>query len=266
MFLHQLESGSTFVVLQDYHLVLAGQFAATWGNDDFDPADPASKYMARNHDAGWVEHDREPGKDPSTGLPWHIVDMLPEDLNPIHRRSIDRNSAFDRYTGILSCMHTMGFYNGRMGQSDFTVMDDYADSHSEEIHPMVEECTNRIDGWKSELIVEGADPDELEADIWRSYRRLEVFDTLSIHFGLQPAAEMKLQTFPNAPMRGDELTSISLTPQDDGRILVDPYPFSKDPLTVYLNGRVLDGPPSGSAGEALADAPAVEVEYTLCAA
>ena len=160
--------------------------------------------MARNHDAGWIEHDRQPGIDSSTGLPWNIVDMHPDDLNPIHRRSIERNAREDRCAGILSCMHTMGFYNGRMGQSDYAVMDDYNEKHPERIHPTVRECTQRIEGWKAELVNEGAALDALEARLWRSYRLLEAFDTMSIYFCLRSMEELEPHSFPNVPARGDE--------------------------------------------------------------
>lgn len=263
MFLQRLDNGTVFAVLQDYHQVLAGQFAAAWGNEEFDRADPGAVYMARNHDAGWTEHDSEPGIDPASGLPWHIIDMHPSDLNPIHRRSIERNARNDRYTGILSCMHTMGFYNGRMGQSDFAVMDGYSDEHPEHIHPMVTECTERIEAWKAEIVAEGEDAVSLESRVWRSYRWLEACDTMSIYFSLTPMAQLESHTFPNVPRRGDELTSITFTPRDGGHIAVDPYPFGADPLTVFLNGRLLQTPIADSAGDALAASRGEQVVYTL---
>jgi hypothetical protein len=265
MFLRALpEEDAVLAVLQDHHLNLAGQLASSWGNDEFAPPHPVVGYMARNHDAGWQEDDWQPGRDPGTGLPYHIMDVPPPKLVEIHRRSIRRNYAFHPYAGILGAMHTMGFYTTRLGVSDFLVMDELRAEHGDVLDPLVEECSGLIRRWREEL----ADDPEYgalvdEERLLASYKLLQAFDTMSLYFCLGRDREEDPVTFPNVPTTNGASTSITFSPSADSTVAVEPWPFAAAPLSVVLDGKVLAVPFAEDPSEGLRVAPVRQTRYVL---
>lgn len=183
MLVRRLSGGDeALLILHDQHLNVAGQFAISWGNDEIVAPHPSVVYMARNHDAGWPVYDREPLLGPDH-FPLDMPEMPPLVLTRIHNRSILRNYANHPYTGILGCAHTLGFYEGRRGTSDFLVhhMDDDTDQHPE-LKQYLEEFVRRQESWTEELRTKGELVDQLESETLAiNYTALQVFDTLSLY-------------------------------------------------------------------------------------
>jgi hypothetical protein len=107
------------------HTALAHQFARAFGNGRFEAADPLDlvSYIVLHHDAGWAEFDRDPVTDPTTNLPFNLIDTPAEYITVTSRLSPDFNQRHHAYSGLLSSMHSWGLYNGRYGLSSMVLID-----------------------------------------------------------------------------------------------------------------------------------------------
>ena len=63
-------------IMMHEHTALSGQFARAFGNERFEPAEPADLmfYVVSHHDERWVDFDRNPATYESTGLPYNLVE------------------------------------------------------------------------------------------------------------------------------------------------------------------------------------------------
>jgi Protein of unknown function (DUF3891) len=251
------------IVLHDQHLNMAGQLAIGWGNDEIAAPHPSVIYMARNHDAGWPVYDREPLLGPDQ-LPLDMPDMPPLVLTRIHNRSILRNYLNNPYTGILGCAHTLGFYEGRKGTSDFLVhhMDEDTVRHPE-LEKYLKEFERRQAAWTEELRSRSEFLDQLEPEaLSRNYTALQVFDTLSLYFCTFQITEPAPQAFPNVLMADGSSTTVSITPlEDSGTFHIDPWPFVDPSIRLVLDRKRVKPfrTPQGS----VEDAPTEQVTYAL---
>jgi hypothetical protein len=256
------EESETLVVTHDFHLNLASQFSTRWGNHVFATPDPwfILNYMARNHDLGWQEFDRDPGIDPENGWPYNVVTIPPGDAASIHRRNVARNYRFHPYAGVLSTMHIMGFFTSRLGMCDFVTINDYADKHPDYVRPLVAECEANLERWKAEV---ASDPDTaewVEEDrLWTNYRLLQVFDMLSLYFCLGIDARIALT---NVPVTNSDSATVTIEPLGGGRHTLDPYPLAVSPLRILLDAKRVSQPIEAPA-EAMLVSPAVQTEYVV---
>ena len=256
------KESETVVVMHDFHLNLASQFSTRWGNDEFATPDPRFilNYMARNHDLGWQEFDRNPGIDPETGWPYNVVTVPPGDAALIHRQNVARNYAFHPYAGILSAMHITGFFNSRRGMCEFVTINDYVEKYPEYVTPLVAECEANIERWIAEV---GASPETLEwvdtDRLWTNYRLLQTFDMLSLYFCLGYDEQIALT---NVPVANGNSTTITIEPLGDGHHRIDPYPFRLAPLPVLLDAKQVKQP-IGDPVEAMLVSPTVQLEYVV---
>ena len=64
-----------FVITMSEHTALAVQFAEHFGNDRFEAVEPRELmlYVVRHHDEGWRDLDAAALRDPTTGLPYNLV-------------------------------------------------------------------------------------------------------------------------------------------------------------------------------------------------
>jgi hypothetical protein len=93
------------------HAALAGMLAGAWGGamPALEPSAPVVLAIGR-HDAGWADVDREPFRNPATGLPhsyrtWHGDDAL-----DVAERSVAIVGAEDPYAGWLVSRHFASFH------------------------------------------------------------------------------------------------------------------------------------------------------------
>jgi hypothetical protein len=93
------------------HAALAGELARAWGGamPALAPRAPVELAIAR-HDAGWADVDREPFRNPATGLPhsyrtWHGDDAL-----EVAQRSVALVGGEDPYAGWLVSRHFASFH------------------------------------------------------------------------------------------------------------------------------------------------------------
>src|SRR5580704_6727734 len=126
MIIQTAPAGTPRLAIMMYeHTALSGQFARAFGNELFEPLSPLEPmiYVVSNHDAGWVDFDRDPPSDKKTGLPYNLIETPAELITVTSRRSPEFNERHHPYCGLMSSMHSWGLYNGRYGLSNMVLID-----------------------------------------------------------------------------------------------------------------------------------------------
>jgi uncharacterized protein DUF3891 len=251
------------VIEQLEHTRFAGRCAAAWGNTDFAPLSPKAlvEHLVAHHDDGWDIVDASIGRDPTTGLPWNLVQTPLPDVVKAGSRGPDQLEAYHPYCGLLSSMHSYGLYHGRYGLSDKVFMKMIAPEHKPAAEDMLQREIGRQERLKAKL---AQDPEFAplveEAALFSNYKLLQFFDTLALYFNCTSEAARATSTFPNVPRKiGDDVT-ITVSRVEQGVYRFSPYPFAVNGLYVPCAFRRLAPQPVGTdMARALATAP-VEVE------
>lgn len=243
-----------FVLTMDQHTALSGQFAEHFGNDIFDAVHPREQmlYVIANHDAGWRELDKQAHRDPSTGLPYNLVQTPFEHIIATSKASPDFNGATHPYCELLSSMHSWGLYNGRYGMSDKVLLDGLADDNREAADHMLAHEITRQQALKASL---AADPNTAswieEAHLFQNYKQLQFFDTLALYFNCVPEGERSEASFEHVPISASEDVVVDIKPIDQGVYGLNPYPFDHDRINLHFQGRYLA---PNATGESVRDA------------
>jgi hypothetical protein len=258
------------------HTRMCGQMARAFGNDRFERPAPFEEvvYTVENHDRGWDNYDGNPGIDPATRLPYIMVRTPVPDLVKTNRGSPDFNEAHHAYCGLLSSMHTVGLYNGRYGFSTFVARTqtstaiDVEDPNRPLIDTMLGHEETRQSRLKSALAGKEKTRDWVAGPhLFRNYKQLQFFDTLSLYFHLRHAGERGDQTYVHVPLNAEEDTTITLKKVDERVYSLDPYPFAGDRLTLTCQGRYVEPFPEdfdpARVGAALRALPADRQSYDL---
>ena len=214
---------------QTDHALLAGAFAAAWGNETIPvPArrDPTVVAAAR-HDDGWADWELAPQLN-DDGEPVDFIHIPVHEHVALYKRGIDLVESEDPYAGLLASMHgqrlyTRPFYPGmdpRIQHLKGTELA-LATAYVEGEHARQERLM---------LAIEGA---ALTDDAEEGWRLLQVWDRLSLHVCMSPLKEGTDQKLPFiASTDGD--VAIVARATDAGELLCDPYPFSSDPVTFTI--------------------------------
>lgn len=218
------------------HAVAAADFAQHFGNDRFAPAEPRglARWVALHHDAGWIPIDEKPLRNPETGIPYHLADTPMPLLLSKSVASPDFNEAYHPWCGLLASMHTWGLFNNRYGLSDKVSIRTRPPEYENEIQGVLDRelarqrrLTDRLR--ESSHTAAWVVPAALMA----SYKRLEFFDTLALHFQHLGSGLRESALFPHVPAgpgEGDVTVAVEMI--GDSTATVTPYPFDKSPLTV----------------------------------
>lgn len=97
-----------WLITQDDHARLSGQFAARVGNADFAPPAPYQETVdgVSMHDAGWPLHDDEPTINPQ-GQPLHVLESPMSVAVRVWSESVRRAAGRDPYAGLLVSLHVL---------------------------------------------------------------------------------------------------------------------------------------------------------------
>jgi hypothetical protein len=192
-------------ITQPAHAWVSGQLAAAW-----EPRPPDEVCLAAaQHDLGMAQWDAAPELNPETGLPYSFLEM-PLDTHlglwaQAHRPALVQ----DRWVGLLVSMHGTLLYERRAR-------------------------TPAVDGFLAahrafqEEVRESLGVGEEEARHWQ--RLIAAWDWMSLVLCL-----------------GHEEGTVDLDPplrmhhEPDAPVVVDPWPFVGDELTVACDGRRLQG-------------------------
>lgn len=247
------EQSPHFVMTMDQHTALSVQFAEHFGNDKFAPVEPREEmlYIIANHDAGWKELDKIALRDPTTGLPYNLVQTPFEHIVATSKASPDFNGATHPFCELLSSMHSWGLYNGRYGMSDKVLLDGLADDNRVAADGMLDAEIARQNRLKAAL---RADPETAEwieeSHLFQNYKQLQFFDTLALYFNCVPEGERVEAAFAHVPMSAGEDATIEIKPLGDRVYALAPYPFDQERIELSFAGRYLA---PVSAGNSVAD-------------
>jgi Protein of unknown function (DUF3891) len=265
-----------FVSTMKEHMDLCGQLARAYGNDRFESPRPHAEvlYVVDNHDRGWDDYDRNPGIDPSNGLPYLMSRTPAVESVKTNRGSPDFNEAHHPYCGLISSMHTWGLFNKRYGFTQFvvrtrnTVSVQVADPNRPMVDKMLANEVARQGRLKAELAKnETTRPWLEERHLFQNYKQLTFFDTLSLYFHLYHASERRDETYIHVPMTAESDSDVAVKKISDQVYSLDPFPFAGDTLKLTCRGRYVrpfaDDVPADKVGATLASMPADTQTYQL---
>jgi Protein of unknown function (DUF3891) len=265
-------SGTPRLAIMMYeHNALCLQFAHAFGNGEFEPLSPADPmiHVVSNHDAGWIDFDRNPEINPATGLPYNLVETPPEFITVTSRLSPDFNQRQHPYCGLISSMHSWGLYNGRYGLSKLVLLDSIAAKDRPLADKMLNGELERQKRLKEEL---AADPETRawveERKIFQNYKALQFLDTLALYFNRVHPSERVEQAFENVPLSREQDVTVTIRPAGANTYHLSPFPFAANGAEYAFCGRRIspsDGSRPGGWPAALREIPA-EWEYFRLAA
>jgi hypothetical protein len=253
--------GCLLLVDQNEHGRLAGDIGARWGNDRFAP--PARRestlIAAAMHDEGWREADAAPLFNFEERRPLHFLEIDMAEHVPLYRRGVERVLERDHYAGLLVSMHWTGLYRGRWGlQSGGVFRTADAGAATQLQDEAVAEQEQRWIEIKREAMLDEPRTD-FESGLWHNYDLLQAFDLLSLYLckaNLGPAADAHPQkltdvlgaveqepgprVIPALPARpGGERFEMTLRSAPEGSVIVEPYPFDRDPVEFAVSGSAI---------------------------
>src|SRR5262245_24409655 len=215
------------IVLQTEHGELAGKFAGAWAPRP-EPFDSLIT-VARRHDDGWFLWERGPCLDPE-GRPANFLDVPVRLHLAFYRAAIVAVTAEDAYAGLILSMHGAGIYKYRYGlQSDLRMR--FIDEAAVDAQSFVAE---QEDSFPRRLADLGID----EAEAWRGYHLLQVWDRLSLYACLRDLDAGATETIPAVPFNGSQI-ELELSPLGPGCVQVAPWPFEAPRLELVFERRSL---------------------------
>ena len=242
-------------VTQPDHAALAGRFAAHWGNDAFDRPRPRLPMLvaARDHDDGWWAYDRHPHLD-ENGRPVDFRELNAGTWIDLYDDGIDAVVERDAYAGLLVAMHGVGLRRRRYGLSpswpaptaEYTVFVERQEAHQEQLLDELRsgESRDRLAddddaALLSALHETGTVPHGTASRLWRNYRLLQAWDTLSLSFCVteSPPAYTAIDAVPTSEGASD--ATLSVESIGDDRYRVEPYPFDATPLDLSVPVRTV---------------------------
>lgn len=236
------DSGEHFVITMDDHTALSAQFAAKFGNDQFEQVEPHELmlHVIEHHDAGWRELDAAALRDPATGLPYNLVETPAARIIETSVLSPDFNGQCHPYCELISSMHSWGLYNGRYGMSSKVLLNTLADENRDIADAMLDGQIARQQKLKDQL---GADTETAawieETHLFQNYKQLQFFDTFALYFNCVHESAREEATYAHVPMSATNDTEVNIAPVGAGVYAMDPFPFRGDSIEVSFTGRYI---------------------------
>lgn len=264
-----LDGGAHFVLTMEQHTATGGTLAAHYGGTtQFARLEPNDLMvgLVREHDRGWVEVDAVAARDPDTDLPWSVYETPVSVSCETGPRSIDHNEHCHPYRGLLASMHIVGLYTGRFGLSDGQRIDAMDADSRALLVPMIDDEILRQARLRLDLAEDDLTAAWLVDDVlMRNYKALQFFDGLALWLQVTHPAHRQPTSFGHVPTVGGGDVTVTVTPVDEHRVVIDPFPFDTEPLEVVTEGRWLTAQPPGSdLALALQDAEPARQHVTLC--
>ena len=241
MVIREVADGSTYVSTQEEHAELSAQFAAHWGNDRFERLRPYDTmvFATTYHDSGYREWEGVPPMDAAKGRPYGHRERIPDfeatELTA-YRRNVDWVRGHDLYAGVLVSMHRTGLWRGRYDV--LTSPKPRVRELSAPVQAVLDELEAQQRQDKATLAAGNA---VFEDELWVNYRMLQLFDLLSLYFCCDGYRDNGFKEECLAPIPAgyapDDSVELRITPNPDGSVRMDPYPFDISPLQVTVRAR-----------------------------
>jgi hypothetical protein len=221
------------IVLQTDHADLAAQLAAAWGGPGFARPEPYAPLLhaARRHDDGWATWEQQPrlGDD---GAPQSFVDVPAPVHLAFYRAGVECVTDEDPAAGLLVSMHMSGLYRQR-----YDVMPSPPRSLPEDERDLVDAFVQQEED-RQVALRSMLDADE--AWRWTSYALLQVFDVVSLYFGLADVEVGVPGACEGVPtVAGEEATRIAIEPLGPWRVRFDPWPFAENQTALTMRRRLV---------------------------
>jgi hypothetical protein len=223
------------IVLQTDHADLSGQLAAAWGGAGFSRPEPYDAVVraAARHDDGWAVWERRP-RLAADGAPLSFFAVPAPVHLAFYRAGVAVVQDEDPQAGLLVSMHMSGLYRDRYGVMPSLGAGRELDAGTQRlVDAFVAEEEER-----QALLRRALDADE--AWRWTSYALLQVFDVVSLFFGLadvESGAGGACEGVPTAD--GGDPVRIEIVPLGGWRVRLDPYPFAEDHAAFTLRRRLV---------------------------
>jgi len=231
MIVREGPDGSLLLINQTEHAAISGLFAAHWGNNKFERPHPYESVVraAIFHDAGWYRYQTSPRYDTGAGKTPNFMQVPPDRTQlDAFQWAVDWLTDIDPYAGLLISKHRTGLWRGRYGAITHP-----AHPFPASLGPMVESFIAENEaGQKAQE--QGLNPTEL----WVNYQLLQFWDLLSLYFCVRPPYQQFVEPVPKRYREGEGVR-LDLTPLEDGRVSIDPYPFDLPALPISIPYRQL---------------------------
>jgi hypothetical protein len=243
------DGNGVLAIAQPSHAWISGQLARAWGNERFPAPDPWEEVClaAEQHDIGWAEWDREPARDPQTGLPYGFIEMPVPTHIELWTAGPRKLIAQSRYAALLVSMHGLRLYRRRdldqLSEADAARVRAYLDGE------------RRFQG----RLMASLRPEK--ASVAQNSQLIWTWDFISLALCLDWAPR-SIRDVPT----NDEPVDLELRAVEaPGRLGLDPWPFGRERLVVRCEGRRLEGPyeTDNALRDALAAAPWETLEFEL---
>jgi hypothetical protein len=257
--LHRPHPDGIIVITQPAHAWLSGQIARAWGNRRFGTFEPHEDVClaAEQHDLGWLQWERAPTLNPSTGYPHTFLEVALSKHLPMWNAAGPCALAYGRYVALLVSMHGSRLYARRDNPQD-----------SEQDKRGIREYLRKAHRFEKTLQGElRQDPYYKKfsnaLNVSRNQRLVALWDYMSllICMGLG-----RPHTLPGTPLAGGSMPLELRSLNDDmTRIAINPWPFKTQSLRVWCEGRLLSGRSKTQTALTanLAQVPWVRLEFTL---
>lgn len=263
-----------WLVTQPDHAQLAGALAANWGNDTFSPLggyapvpNPArlraqAVFAITQHDNGWWEWDADPKLSPLDRLPSGLAEMVQDQQDGMNRWRIGlRRFPHASFANLLISFHPYWLYGIRALENPDRAFvhplfwrerpEPLLPGSEEAAHAFLQELKSLQSSWIETLAADDETTAWIQPEILKPHARmLQLLDGLSLGLtsALIPARDgesrgLGRDTFElrDVPRRNwDDRVTIEVSPASAQRVVLNPYPFALNPLTVRVPARVFD--------------------------
>jgi len=253
------------LVTQPNHAVAAGYMASHWGNDEFtklgfygNSSEPErlaieTIFGIAEHDNGWWEWESSPTNSKSDKLPLGLAEVLSNPTEATQRWRIGTTRFEDShpYASLLMNFHAYRLYNvANEEESSIHPLFGNSKSFSNEKTPqaisLIEALQNQQERLKKHLIsLGGWHKDAIRPEILLPHARMmQILDAVSLYLCsdfIPPVSgkakglgcdEVEIKHIPRK--NWEDRVKLHITPQEDGTLVCDPYPFDENNLVVPI--------------------------------
>ena len=253
------------LVTQPNHAVAAGYMASHWGNEEFtklgfygncsDPEKLSAEtiFGIAEHDNGWWEWEADPSSSESDKLPSGLAEVLSNPTEATQRWQIGTTRFEDShpYVSLLINFHAYRLYNvAREEESSIHPLFGDSKSISNEDSPqatsLIETLRNQQERLKQRLnSLGGWHKDAISPEILLPHARMmQILDALSLYlcsdfippvYGKAKGLGCDEVEIKHIPRKNwEDKIKMHITPQDEGTLVCDPYPFDENNLMVPI--------------------------------